>query len=237
MKNWTIEIIQSLTERDINRGLKGGEPVDLLRRMNIKGHDVYIVAFGGVFGISALVFKNGRHIYYANDYQLHHASTPEAELPQIYEKKLNRILFTEEELGEPIRSYDEYTRKAYYLHNYWCMQFSRLSIFGNPAEDHSAERAAHPYLCSVCFCYVADEKICDRANELMDQITKAYAAFMENDESFRAAVRQELANHEACLTCDYQPALGALGLQFDELSEARKRIVCEELDRQIHQAM
>lgn len=67
MKDWTIYDIESLTESNILLGQKDGEPVDLLDKLDIKGHDIYIVDFGGAFGLSALVFKNGRHIHYAND--------------------------------------------------------------------------------------------------------------------------------------------------------------------------
>ena len=39
-----------------------------LEKLNIKGHDCFICDLGGNFGYSILVFKNGKHIYYANDY-------------------------------------------------------------------------------------------------------------------------------------------------------------------------
>lgn len=233
MKDWTIYDIQSLTESNILLGVKDGEPVDLVDKLDIKGYDIYIVDFGGAFGLSALVFKNWRHIYYANDYQLHHSGMDVAELLKYYEEKLNRVLFTEDELGEAIHSYDEYRRKSQYLHNYWVMQFSYLSIFGNPKEDKTVERAAHPYLCNVCFCYVADKAICERARELLEQINKAHVIFMESDEAFREAVSYELANHEAGITCDYRDALSALGCTYKELSAERQRIVREELNREI----
>lgn len=234
MKDWTIYDIESLTESNILLGQKDGEPVDLLDKLDIKGHDIYIVDFGGAFGLSALVFKNGRHIHYANDYQLHYSGMDVAELPKYYEEKLNRVLFTEDELGEVIHSYDEYRRKSQYLHNYWVMQFSHLSIFGNPKEDKTAERATHPYLCNVCFCYVESKEICERAEKLMEQIEKAYRVFMESDEGFREAIKYELANHEAGITCDYRDALGALGCIYKELSAERQRIVREELNREIN---
>ena len=46
-------------------------------------------------------------------------------------------------------------------------------------------------------------------------------------------VRKELANHEACITCDYTDALNALGLTFEGLKEEKQKIVKEELKRQI----
>ena len=46
-------------------------------------------------------------------------------------------------------------------------------------------------------------------------------------------VSTELANHEACVTCDYTDALSAMGLTFSELSIEKQRIVKEELKKQI----
>ena len=46
-------------------------------------------------------------------------------------------------------------------------------------------------------------------------------------------VRKELANHEACITCDYTDALTALGLSFERLTDEKQKIVKEELRRQI----
>ena len=42
-----------------------------IEALDIKGHDCFLVDFGGYFGYSILVFKNKRHIHYANDYELH----------------------------------------------------------------------------------------------------------------------------------------------------------------------
>ena len=46
-------------------------------------------------------------------------------------------------------------------------------------------------------------------------------------------ISRELANHEACITCDYTDALDALGFRFEELTEAQQKIVKKELNRQI----
>lgn len=60
MKEYTIRDIQAMTEADA--------ATIALEKLDIKGHTVYLVDFGGYFGYSCLVFKNGHHIYYANDY-------------------------------------------------------------------------------------------------------------------------------------------------------------------------
>lgn len=56
---------------------------------------------------------------------------------------------------------------------------------------------------------------------------------MESDEGFREAIKYELANYEAGITCDYRDALSALGCTYKELSAERQRIVREELNREI----
>jgi len=68
-----------------------------------------------------------------------------------------------------------------------------------------------------------------------EHLEKAYAELKTNDETFLDMVSRELANHEACITCDYTEALGALGMIFEELTEARQNIVKRELSRQIHE--
>lgn len=44
-----------------------------IETVKIKEHDCFFVELGEHFGYSVLVFKNGRHIYHANDYELLHS--------------------------------------------------------------------------------------------------------------------------------------------------------------------
>ena len=61
---YNIQTIEAMTETDT--------ALMALEKLNIKGHTIYLVDFGGYFGYSCLVFLNGHHIHYANDYALHH---------------------------------------------------------------------------------------------------------------------------------------------------------------------
>ena len=102
--------------------------------MVIKGHKIYFVDFKGYFGYSVLVFKNHKHIKYANDYELHHKGLNKEELKKLYIEKCKNILFTEAEIKGPLKDYDEYDRKQYSLHNQYGMQkdyISVLNIFDN----------------------------------------------------------------------------------------------------------
>ena len=213
-----------------------------LEKLNIKGHDCFLVDFGGYFGYSILVFHSGKHIHYANDYELHHhylvkESGREA-LREYYINEMNRKLFTDAEMMEEPTSYDEYEKKSYFLRNYYIMRQDYISIFfiGSNEEREARQREIdkkYPYYNSVSFCYVSDPEIIHTQKKYLEILQNAYERLQNNLEVFRKMVSQELSNHEACITCDYTEALEALGMTFDSLSTDQKKIVKEELRKQI----
>lgn len=234
MTNWNIDNIQNIAYEEAQK--------NALETIKIKDHDCFFVDFGGNFGYSVLVFRNGRHIYYANDYELHHGYLVEEQrkeaLRQYYIDAMIDKLFTDEELLQGITSYDEYRRKDYFLRNYWIMQFDRLSIFGigdKAQKEFDEAKPNFPFYNPISFCYVADAEIVEKSKILSEHLEKAYAELKTDDTAFRDMVSRELANHEACITCDYTDALGALGMVFDELTETRQHIVRQELTRQIQE--
>ena len=168
----------------------------------IKDHDVYFADLGEPFGFSALVFYGDRHIYYANDYQLHHSCWPKETLKDRYIELLNNKLFTEEEITGPVGSYDEYSRKSNFLHNYYGMREEYVSIFliapsKKEYEDHcraTAGRIFNP----VTFGYYRPEKqaFVDRCIELQKALDKAKDAMSEDFEYQKGAFLQEMFNHE-----------------------------------------
>lgn len=102
--------------------------------MEIKEHKCFFVDFGGCFSYSILVFKDKKHIHYADDFELHHhyivkKSGKEA-LKKWYIESLNKKLYTKKELLESIKTYDEYKQKDYFLRNYYIMRYDHISIFG-----------------------------------------------------------------------------------------------------------
>ena len=234
MTNWNIDGIQNITYEEAQK--------NALELMKIKDHDCIFVDFGGNFGYSVLVFQNGKHIYYANDYELHHAYLVEEQgkeaLRQYYIDAMNDKLFTDAELLHGVTSYDEYKRKDYFLRNYWIMQFDRLSIFGigdKAQKEFDEAKPNFPFYNPISFCYVADAEIVEKSKMFSVHLEKVYAKLKTDDNAFRDMVRCELANHEACITCDYMDALGALGMVFDELTETQQHIVKQELNRQIQE--
>lgn len=233
MKKFDIEMIKELTFEDAKELA--------IESMEIKEHECFFVDFGGYFGYSVLVFKNGKHVHYVDDFELHHTykvkeSGKEA-LKQWYIKSLNRKLFTDIELMETVINYDEYERKNYFLRNYYIMRFDYISIFGIGEEAKKAfEEARKIYTVynPVSFCYVKDKNIVDTQTKILKHLEKSFKNLKKNDETFREMISSELANHEACITCDYTDALDSLGLNFNKLTESQQKIVKEELRRQIN---
>ena len=206
----------------------------------IKEHDCFFVELGEHFGYSVLIFKNGRHIYHANDYELHnsHIVTKKGKeaLKRYYIKSLSKKLFTNAELLEPIGSYEEYNRKDYFLRNYWIMRYDYISAFAITEEDQNTieeGKKSHPFFNSMSFCYVANKEIIDEESKYFEHLQKEYEKLSNDLDSFREIIATELANHEACLTCDYKEALSAIGLKFDDLPIDKQNIVKVELKKQI----
>ena len=234
IKNMGITEIENLTYEEAKE--------NALEELTIKEHDCFFVDFSGYFGYSILVFKDGKHIYHVNDYELHHhwivKEKGRGGLREYYINEMNEKLYTDAEMMEEPSSYDEYEKKNYFLRNYYIMRQDYISIFfiGSNEEREARQREIdkkYPYYNSVSFCYVSDPEIINTQKKYLTILQNAYKRFQNNPEIFREMVRKELANHEACITCDYTEALNALGLTYEELTKDRQQIVKQELKKQI----
>lgn len=228
----TIDRIKNLTYEEA-QGMA-------IETMSIKEHTCFFVDFGDSFGYSILVFKNGKHIHYANDYELHHSyiikEGGREKLRQFYIDSMNRKLYTDDELMEEISSYDEYTKKEHFLRNYWIMRYDYISIFGIGEEARrkfEESKKKFPFYNPVSFCYVANEEIAETQKRQLAKLKEQYKKLKKNNETFREMIRYELNNHEACITCDYTDTLTSIGLTFEELSKEQQKIVKEELKKAI----
>ena len=194
-KNYGIYEIEALTE-DQARDMA-------LETLTIKDHTVYLVDFGGAFGYSRLVFCNGHHIHYANDYQLHHRSIEtQAALRQTLIDGANSILFTEEELAEPLKTYDEFKRKEHFLRNYYHMREDYVSMFGNFNDLDYTEKYRKktadmiPDQLSFCF-FPADRKAFVKHHyALASALYKREAELKDSYEYQKSAFLSEMFNHE-----------------------------------------
>ena len=201
-----------------------------LETMNIKGHNIYFVDFGEPFGYSALVFLNGGHVYYANDYELHHPGTwteetgrvpySRAELREIFITGMNCKLFTESELVGPVSDYDEAERKGHYIRNYYPMQKKYISIFGNfsgPQGEKNRreleERTRNMIYCPVCFAYFdrKDASFVKHIADLEAGLEKAREALKDSFDYWLGAFKSEMCNHEYSYAMDDWEVLSVFG--------------------------
>lgn len=208
MKEYNIQMIDSMTEADA---------ADLaLETFGIKGHTVYLVDFGGYFGYSCLVFKNGHHIRYANDYALHHNGKGQDELRTFYLKKMHNILFTPEEIAAPLKDYDEYSRREHYLRNYYGMQVDHISMFQiwhtKQEEQEYREKTAKMVFDPVSFAYYDDAGFVEEHLKLFGKLEAAKDAMSDNFDYWKTAFEYEMSNHEYALNwqADYD-TLSAFG--------------------------
>lgn len=187
--NWTIRDIEALNENDAIAICED--------RQIIKDHSVYFVDFEGYFGYSALVFINGHHVYYANDYELHHSNHAgdRAWLKNWYIETLNNKLFTEEEIFQPLKDYSEYDRKSYFLHNYYNMRVDYVSMFFI-RKDEDKPNISGMIFDPAGFCYVKSADFVKHHSELLEALNSRKAETINDFEYQKNAFLHEMYNHE-----------------------------------------
>ena len=202
---WNIGQIEKMTEQNAK---------DMaLETLSIKGHTIYLVDFGGYFGYSALVFAAGRHIYYADDYELHHKYKAlddngkgipytREELRELYISEMNNKLFTEAELVSPIKDYDDYHKRSTFLHNYYTMRRPYISIFGNCAneEERKEIRAKTEKMIYDPYAYAfydpADKDFVEQHKKYVEALQTLINGLVDNIDYWKSAFLYEMFNHE-----------------------------------------
>lgn len=187
----TIDEIEALDESTVKA--MATETVE------IKGHTVYFADLGEYFGYSALVFADGRHIYHANDYALHHSGKTREELRKWYVDTMNGKLFTEDELRTPSDDYSERQAKERYLHNYYPMRREYQTIFCSDkdvAEWYKRDKASAVFS-PIAFGYFKRSDAVFAAH--LEELYKAFVACnnpLRDYKHAKSAFKYEMHNHE-----------------------------------------
>ena len=221
-----IREIENMTEKEVAE--------KVIEKMDIKGFNVYLINFDDAFGYSALVFKNDHYIHYANDYELHHKYLVEEEgiegLRKYYIESLNNKLYTEEELDQPLKNYDEYDKKSYFLHNYYGMQVDYISIFHifhNKEEEMEYDKKVKTmHYNPVGLCYMHDIDFIKKHMTLFNKLRKRKEAMKDDFEYQKGAFLSEMYNHEYGINweADYSvlSTFGNIEYHGDEAGELEK---------------
>ena len=195
---YNINQIEALTEAEAK--------AIAIECVNIKGHQVYFADLGEPWGYSALVFLNGGHIPYADDYHFHHSyMKTQEELRTWYIEALNNKLFTEAEICGPVKDYSEAERKAYYIRNYYPMQRPYETIFhiftgeeGKKEEAEYKRKTKNMLFSPVFLAYFdkADKWIIEKGAELLEALEKSRSALKDSYDYWKGAFKSEMFNHE-----------------------------------------
>ena len=174
-----------------------------IESMDIKGYDVYFINFGELRGYGYLVYKNGHQI--TDDTGVIHAHLLKEEglagLRRYYINALNAKLFTDDEIAEPLKSYEDYRQKSYFLHNYYAKQEDNISMFFIGSDKEREERKAKTdgmIFNSVGFCYM-DKSLAafvDKHVALLKKLIVQKANTTDNYEYQKSAFLYEMYNHE-----------------------------------------
>lgn len=210
----TISEIEKITEQQAQKMAIQSEV--------IKEHNIYFVDLGEYFKYSALVFINGRHIHYADEYELHHPSAngDRERLTETYRKALNNKLFTEDEITGDLSDYDEYRQKSYYLHNYYVMRVpyvSMFQIFHDDKEEKAFRKKVKNMIVDPAgFCYVENtyREFVDRHMELTKILAEKYRQKTTDYEYLKSAIKYEMGNHEYQI--NYQGNWEVVGCVFGD---------------------
>ena len=165
----------------------------------VKNHQVYFVDFGGYFGYSVLVFADGHHIKYANDYELHHNGKSHDELRELYLSSLAHKLFTEDEM-KIITDYEDEKAKEYYIRNYYGLRRDHISMFfcGSDEEREKMRKKTESMIFSPVFYAYYDKKDVDFVKSGADLLRQLKKAKHQNNtpEYWKNAFLYEMYNHE-----------------------------------------
>ena len=191
MEEYTIRDIEALTETQA--------AAMAIESVTVKGHQVYFVDFGGYFGYSVLVFADGHHIKYANDYELHHKDKSRDELQEFYLSSLSRKLFTADEM-ETVSDYQDKQAKEYYIRNYYGLRRDHISMFfcGPDKEREKLRKKTENMIFSPVFMAFYDKKDADfvkHGENLLSTLEKAELQ-KDNAEYWKSAFLREMFNHE-----------------------------------------
>lgn len=167
----------------------------------IKGFNVYFIDFEGYFKYSAIVYGNGRQIRHANRYELHFTSYngDKEKLRALYIKQLKKMLYTEKELLKPVKDYDDYEKKRYFIANYYPLQFEYISIFFIGSDEERAAIQAQTksmFYSAAALAYFKDAETAEKIDNLYKKLNEEREKSETSYKYMYKAFLHELWNHE-----------------------------------------
>ena len=156
-----------------------------------------------------------------------------------YIQGANNVLFTEKEISEPLKDYNEYIRKREFLHNHYGMQVDHLSIFGNPKEHPNFEEEIKGMTYNpIAFAYMHDAEFVKHHIELSNTLERVKEDTNNNYEYLKNAYLHEMYNHEYGINwqADYDTlsAFGNIEYHGEDLNAYFDELNFTDLQRQAY---
>jgi len=190
----TISQIEALTYEEVQQMTNDMQVIN--------GHEVYFVDLGEYFKFSALVFRDKHHLYYADDYELHHAYMSREELRKWYLDTMQAKLFSDDMLLAPLSDYDEREKRINYLNNYYPLlcddKVSAFNIFHDDSErEEFRKKVENMYYCGcIGFFYTSNPAFVRRVEKLYSGVIKASEQASNSRDYWVNAFKYEMYNHE-----------------------------------------
>jgi len=139
------------------------------------------------------------------------------ELKELYINKMNNILFTEEELMGPLKDYEDYEKKDYFIRNYLPLQYDYLTAWvitnnKEQVEEFNRKVKHYPYFSKTCYAYFKDKEAVDYIAKLSNLLEEKKNSKNGNYDYYYNAFIREMCNHEYAINweADYD-TLSAFG--------------------------
>lgn len=175
-----------------------------IETMEIKGYTVYFIDFEGYFGYSYQVYKNGHQII-ADEACCHGhmlKTVGISGLRRYYIDKICKTLYTEDEIYGPIKNYEDYCLKKFYIVNYYHQAYDNISmchICDNGEKDKAYKKSIKGKIKNyIGMCYMDEEYqyVIDRQRELLKELEGQKEKLKDNYEFQKASFLKEMRDHE-----------------------------------------
>lgn len=193
----------------------------------IKGHNVYYLYLTCGYSFSAVVFLNGRRLPYVHTYGADFGrNLYRSQLRDRIRSRLQKTLYTPDEIVQPLSSYVEYRNKREYLANHYPHQRDYVSAFhishGDEDDAAFARSIDGKVYDPVCFAYFDDEAFVHEHVALYHALRLRLLEKADDYDFYYDAFKYEMYNVEYAIN-SYQgnyDTLSAFGnIEYDQANQ------------------
>jgi hypothetical protein len=189
------------------------------------GFSLKVVNCAPYYGIIGLVFYEEKQI----KQELLQEEPSFYEIGKYFINLFNKEYYTEAELEEPLKDYEDYRRRSNFLNNMEPEKYDNINIF---QKDFDEKARQYPFTDIVGIYYFNNKKIADGITKKWEKLDAENKRRMKDDNDyFKSAVIYELANFEVCVSGDPTDALIQLGINPKFLNKDQLGLLNQQLQK------